>query len=631
MEDNREALDYFIKDRNAGQMLSFFTTLKQWSKKYDEMIFVSRKGYWTYRLLAQYDESICMDHVRSDRYLMKALDDNLFKDKNICLIDDIMSTGFRLFRYYCILEAKGAKKVKPAVYAQSIEFPQQSELERMIDIYLHVNHKEERGEELLDEAKRKRRKFLGRLYCEQYLAQGNITKLCLLETEIQQTCLCPQAIDLPMIVSKKNGSILKDKFVLSKEQFQKLCNARTHWMYIRNVYDTYESEASDENDKNSVQGVLKIPIQCNYFECQESTLKRLCHSILVSGVVKCKYNVDEHNKYHLLFTPFAILRSFKKTHLKGIFRQLFWETDYGNTVWEKMEQDTDTKDDFVWICALHAVTFGISLYIGKCFKKYLCDCLGKEIGMEVGYDWAIMEDNSDGAFIKAMQDIMVNIDYRMLQMVEYCENRISYHHPDLMGMKRYSLSAAYEDVYSLILQTWNQGEENNTIAIEQIEDALRKEYVFSDKIAMRQGVVSIILLMLEINVFGNYVNVQKDNVIRSFRCGENSGLLLTKAGRLCYSLAEILYFVQGKKAYYNCAEEYFNSMLDYLMKKNIFENYICESDFKIYIKWFVDESVMPKDKLHGHIMGKQFLLKKIDDKLEQVRKYAMWYAEEINK
>ena len=558
MEDNIEALDYFIKDRNAGQMLSFFKTLKQWSSHYDEMVFVSRKGYWTYRLLAQYDKSICMDHVRSDRYLMKTLDDNLFKDKNICLIDDIMSTGFRLFRYYCILEAKGAKKVKPAVYAQSIEFPQQSELDRMIDIYFHVNHKEERSEDLLEEAKGIRRKFLGRLYCEQYLAQGNISKLCLLETEIQQTCLCPQAIDLPMLISKNNGGILEDKFVLSKEQFEELCNASTHWVYIRNVYNTYESKTSDDNDKNSVQGVLEIPIQCNYFECQENTLKRLYHSILVSGVVKCKYNVDEHNKYHLLFTPFAILRSFKKTHLKGIFRQLFWETDYEKAVWEKMEQDTDTKDDFVWISALHAVTFGISLYIGECFKRYLCECLGKEIGMQVGYDWAIMEDNSDGVFIKAMQDIIDKIDHRMVQLAQYCENSISYHHPNLMGTKQYSLRAVYEDVYSLILQTWNQSEENNTIAIGQIEDALRKEYAFSNETATRQGVVSIILLMLEINVFGNYVNVQKDNVIRSFRCGENSGLLLTKAGRLCYSLAEILYFVQGRKAYYNCVEKYFD-------------------------------------------------------------------------
>ena len=67
-----------------------------------------------------------------------------------------------------------------------------------------------------------------------------------------------------------------------------------------------------------------------------------------------------------------------------------------------------------------------------------------------------------------------------------------------------------------------------------------------------------------------------------------------------------------------------------LIKNNIFENYISEYDFKIYIKWFADENVMPEDKLHGHIMGKQFLLKKTDDTLEQIREYTMRYAEKVS-
>lgn len=619
-----DALNNLTKDRNAGQMLSFFKTLKQWKKKFDAMFFVSRKGYWTYQLLKKYDKSIYMDHVYSDRYLLKAIGNKMFKDKKICLIDDTMSTGFRLFRYYCILSARGAKKIIPAVYSQSIEYPQQSELERMIEIYYHVNHIENSSnEDELKKAKTIRREFLRKLYCEQYLAQGNISKLCMLETEVQQSCLCPQAIDLPMLISKKDGNVLEDEFVFSKRQFEKLCVENDEWLYVRNVYDIKESKLSDY----TVQGELMIPIQCNYFECQEGTLKRLYHSILLSGVVKCKYNIDEKGKYHILFTPFAITRSWDKNQLKEMFQQLFYGTDYYKKLVPKMEHDIKVKDDSVWISVSHALVFGISLYIGEKFKKHLCECLND---MVVSYDWSIMKDSSDNDFIKAMQEIISDIDRRIVYLAEYCEKNIldSNIYFDKGRTLRYSLSEGYEAVYSLILQIWNESEEHNTIEIEKIENILQKRYNFPDETAMRKGVVSIILLFLEINVFGNYLNVQENKIVRSFRCGENSGLLLMRAGKMCYALAEILYFVKGKEAYYESAEAYFNNIEDYLKRENIFEEYVTESDYKKYIEWFINEDIIPSDKLHGHIMGKQFLLKNIDDTLEKIRQYAMHYAEQ---
>ena len=52
---------------------------------------------------------------------------------------------------------------------------------------------------------------------------------------------------------------------------------------------------------------------------------------LQSMVIKCKYNVDSNGQYHIVFTPFAIIRSMEKEELKKVFRVLITdESEYRN-------------------------------------------------------------------------------------------------------------------------------------------------------------------------------------------------------------------------------------------------------------------------------------------------------------
>lgn len=95
----------------------------------DIIIEITRKGYWVTKLadrkmnrrLSQIMKNKKIRRI-SDRYLMKCLNFDAFKDKSILIFDDTMNNGNLLFFYYALLKEKGAKKVIPCVYALNTHY-----------------------------------------------------------------------------------------------------------------------------------------------------------------------------------------------------------------------------------------------------------------------------------------------------------------------------------------------------------------------------------------------------------------------------------------------------------------------------------------------------------------------------
>ena len=93
------------------------------------IIEITRKGYWVTKLAdrkvnRRLSKLMKNKKIRriSDRYLMKCLDFDEFKDKSILIFDDTMNNGNLLFFYYALLKEKGAKKVIPCVYALNTHY-----------------------------------------------------------------------------------------------------------------------------------------------------------------------------------------------------------------------------------------------------------------------------------------------------------------------------------------------------------------------------------------------------------------------------------------------------------------------------------------------------------------------------
>lgn len=199
--------------------------------------------------------------------------------------------------------------------------------------------------------------------------------------------------------------------------------------------------------------------------------------------------------------------------------------------------------------------------------------------------------------------------------------------PKPEGKEEYTLKAAYETVL-LMLKDKYAVNSDNTLKIEEIEGVIANKFFFSDKVQLRRGIIKVILIMLETSVVGNHICVTEENVERAFKEGECSSLLLSKAGELCYSCAEVLYLSAGKAGYERLKEQYFEEIENFMRDKGYFDENIKEDSFDKYINIFCR---IPQNMLHGEIMGKRFLLENMDEKTKELRETAISISDRLVK
>lgn len=361
--------------------------------------------------------------------------------------------------------------------------------------------------------------------------------------------------------------------------------------------------------ENAVKGALDIPIQCNYFECKDLMTDTLYKNFLLDMTIKCKYNYNEEKGYSIVFTPFAIVRSWEKDELGKAFELLAEGTEYAVQI-KRLKEKSD--EESIWIAMLRFVIYILSLYVGEKFRAHL----KATIGVDSGYDWDIIQQNSDEEFISALRTVMVDkgLEDKVKSLVAWSEaQEIKKEDPARNTIKQYTVQDAYDMLQEIMVKP------NNTLELEQIERNIVDRYVFKDDASRRRAVVDIILIALEISVLGNHIMVEGNTVKRTFRSGENSSLLLGADGWMCYSCAEILYTCAGREWYESLKNEYFDLIEEKMHKMGLFDSKVDESVFRVYRKWFCNIS---KNDLHGQIMGKRFLLEQLDEESKDLREYA---------
>ncbi len=618
---NEESIKVFLKKPQTSRLLDFYKTLcvEKEDDRWDILIVVTRKGFWMYKILTdnyQIKANVNEPYEYSDRYLTKALDRKFFEGKRVCLVDDTLTRGYSLFRYYCILKRYGAKSVSPYVYAVSTEFPKlgrqnEKQMEKIVgEVYDSEDGSVDEGfPNMYEEFAQRTRGF-------RYMTPDNISRLCLAETELFQQLLCPLVVNLPMMVNKPDGKIMTDEIVMDKSRFYQFTQGNDEWKFVSNRY-----VSGDPMDPlHEIKGYLDYDIECSYLVYSNPLVERLKKSFLHSMIVKCKYNITEDGMYHMALVPFAIVRSIEKEGLHPLFDTLLEGTDYKEELNRKLEEDK--KDVFAWTAMVRAVISCLSIYVGEKCKEYL-----KEIGItQVYYDEDIMKYNSESLFRETMDDI---ISKNAISKWTEKLNEISLKERDrievLLGGNVPSMTDVYNTVHKLVIDRNEKDASEKSgdwITIDEIENSIKKNYEFASFTQFERYTTSIILAMLEISVFGNYLKITNTEIQRGFRHGENSQLLLPEGGRCCYICAEALYIMAG--------EQYSSKIVDFLKEagEDLFKLGILSDDrikesFIDYAKQFGKH----KDDAKYYIMGKEFIFDRLSKQEENVHDYAVWLAE----
>ena len=591
----------------------FFDSKVNGKEHWDLFVLINRKGYWDYKIFFPDGFKSKLEdremRIVSDRYLEKCSREELekfVKGKTVGIYDDSLTNGSNLFYYFLLCKAAGADKVIPMVYALNNTFPSENskklmrrETQRIRDTEFWKNKNED---DLIEE-------FIAKIKFRVLLDNCETERMSRWQTVLFQKNVSPLVMDLP-IINRMDGNQEK-KIILSLEQLNKLKqSAEGRWQYIENIYYG-----------------LSEPVMASYFQYEDTLLERVFPNLFFNFVVKCKYEKckEDDGYVRVVFTPFAIARSTIFESMLDCFCILFEGTAYKEEIFkgcleedfvnEKME-----KDDNVCNALYRAVIYRISSYIGKKFQAFVSDVLG----LRVEYDWEIMEDNFDAAFIETHREWEQLFDeYAFhMQLLQYCDDvriwPIREKEVDNVEKEKATQEKIDNHVRMRLIEKKKAIDsplDERIYTFEAIESELDNRFSFEDDRERKTMITSTCIRFLETNSFSNYIFVNSEEHIlyRGFRYGENSEILLHE---------NLWFFYVYLHAYYDSAmgklKDGYQSFMQYLeeffRKRGYIGNWITESGFyflKDYFGKFEEE-----EELAEEIARRRYLVENNENGLE---------------
>ena len=582
---------------------TFFKTIESKQRKWDIFILINRKGYWDYKIFfpdGVIDKSETQKII-SDRYLEKISWEelgSLLQGRTVIIYDDSLTNGSNLFYYFLLCKKAEAFDVIPVVYALNSSFPSEKsrvlmerETKRIPDSELWTcEEKDAFIAEFIE--KLKFRLLLN--YCES-------ERMSRQQTVLFQKNVSPLVMDLPML-NRIHGSCAK-KIILTVEQLEKLKQSVTgRWMFIENIY----------------RG-LERPVIASYFRYEDVILEQVFTDLFHDFVVKCKYEKCERDEKYVQvsFTPFAIARSTTFESIYECFRLLYNGTPYAAEVFKNFSQDDFInrkmkEDGNICNALFRAVIYRVSGYIGKKFQQYVKEVLG----VELEFDWKIMEDNFDDAFIETQKKWDQSFNQKLFQnLLLQCHNdgRIQ--------------PIAKEKIENIVKQTATQEKIDSYIrkrviekkkdieqslferiyTFETIEYELDRHFSFKNKKERKTITTNTCLKFLETNTFSNFILVDGGEhiIYRGFRPGENSEILLHE---------NLWFFYIYLYAYYDNVTEnlkegyqsFMQQLESFFRKREYMGNWITEDGFYFLRDYF--GSMNSEEELIEEIAKRRYLV-----------------------
>lgn len=559
----------FLKSKSASQLPAYFDALER--KKEDSLFLMSKPTLQFYVLLAtELDKGRFLDRCYCLEEYVTA-PQKLDRYQTIYLAGDAMSSGYRLFRNYCILKKIAQNhRIVSIVYALSTEFMRDSLFERMYGIYYEVYNVAlaDRVGAHREAAMNMWKDFVGHLYCHRYLHQENMSLFSLDKTYLLQE-------STRTVMSTFTTAKYKRPATPVRMWLESLCQDTTDWQYI------------PLNFADVTCGAFPDGLQMGYFECRQHTAN--LNSILVNSVILCKYWED--NTSDVIFAPVSIGRSCKKDQLWEAFHKMVEDT----LPTEIAELPTENDLHYIYRRLLNISSSRIS----DQFQKLL---------YAKGLPTANYEDD--------LFDLPLD-SAAYLQSAEVTTQGSVPAFPQ----KPQRLSDAFHMVKNEILRRESSG--NVSIVVEDIEEFLVEHT--QDLHETKNLLTGVLLLLTETAVCSSTVFIVDDMIKNAFIPEENGNCLLSTGEQACHICADVLYISRGANGYETQKSTFLAQMRRELKSMGVFTGELSE-------KLFYDYSAMlectPREDTPYKILGKRFLVRNLCGLLKDVQEQAIRKLEE---
>ncbi len=554
------------------QLISFFEHLLEiWEKDNDTVfVFISRRAFCIFLLMQKQGYLSAWNNITvySDRYIMKKLEFNFWKEQKIVLVDDSIITGQHLKKSYYMIKRKieGANIV-PYVFAA------ESKWENM-----KIRNSDEAFKDLKQDS---------------FYSHNDILRLSSIESLLFYQCGIPYMVELPILTEDETADI---GVSFSKEEFKILQNG------VLGLWAYQECRQVGYLQNELVSGCLVL---------ENNILKRKFSGFIQNLTVRL-HIMPDYDGVKIIFMPFAILKSVEFFRLESMVRALYKNTKYEKNI-SKFETECEKRGRFFkeesFVALYRAVVYCLSYYIGQELIKYISIIFEKKINFFEGYNKYSFEDD----FLESIKQISAEKLFvqRIFQEKPLKKVKSSQENKKLytnIPIREYS----YSNVYNAMLDIKNQhtlSQKDNEpkaellLSIEEIEDFFRSRYLVNNYDQIDDLVSCCISGMLCQGLLVNDLRyeIEGDIIWRGFSFGENSDVFYSVSAKVFY--AGVLVYYERIKEDYDKKYDFFIMSLYHTFKAgNMFGTFISLDEFDLYARYFRNA------KCNDQIENKRFLL-----------------------
>jgi len=487
-------------------------------------VFVSKKGYWIYRLVesrlrATGKPSPWIDaqehgeiEVKSDRYFTKMISFHdtarHLQNRLIYVIDDFLIMGQNILRFCSLIRdwAVGSRII-PVVFAQWEGF-QKSGFEEFS--HMHVYSHDDRT----------------------VFPMREIGKLSIWETTQFHKSGIPYVIDLPFLTfasSTRN----KQSFFSGTLPLVNFMELREHNSSLWKCVDTSYSIGS-------------YSANTCFFYFQHDIFLDKFRFLIQNLVMECIYR-EKGDMVSVTFTPFAVLRSIRQDELLCRCHLAFSDTEYDCLIQNYTKTPGTKREDENYNTALYrALVFFFSLYISIHFKNYLETIFDAELLLDEGELWYHWPEEFVSSLSRVFSD---GFNDRLRRIYE--KNDITPYRPESQRKLICKSSSMYYNIFSYFaFHKMAHKKEWDFCAIEELETVMAQ---YSrrpiDDPDFRQEFTCAVYQLLSQGVIANQVcfDIEHNMVLRGFRSGENCTLLLPFNQKAVFKAIYVYYDLMCQK------------------------------------------------------------------------------------
>lgn len=309
--------------------------------------------------------------------------------------------------------------------------------------------------------------------------------------------------------------------------------------------------------RNRIQRQRRFPVV--FFQYMNSNWYNKTGSFMKSLIIKCRYEELKDGNIAVLFTPFVVVNSIRYENAVNICRKLYADTEIGKWL-------ENTTERISYVLLLNLIECFTNLYTWILFESKLKIYFNTS---EIKLD--LLQNNLNPVFLDTIKMMFtwkqINFESR-IEQVNKIGNIATWTQEKNNNVSLNTIEEVYELLYQQVIEMKREKNTDNFVTIEQMENMVSQQN--------QELLTGSLLQMLDQDILEQNTVYQNGMILRVFRCGNNSDIVLSFYNPYIMYAVYLFYLLRcqlntneekTKEAYFSGIHDVFNALRK-LVKEN---------------------------------------------------------------